>query len=255
MLKTGNEPMPLLSRPEYPRSNKYDPQWILDNQMGLNPLWLTEWICRDLKLAPGMRVLDLGCGRTLSSVFLAKEYDVQVWATDLWIAAEDNRQRIEAAGLTGQVFPIHADARSLPFAHEYFDVIVCVDAYIYFGTDDLYLDYLHRFVKPGGFLAVVVPGFMREIGDHLPEHLLPFWAQECWTWHTPDWWRWHWMRTGLVDVQIVDTMPGGVDPWMQWKKARFAAGDERESVKTDIRVMEADQGRYMGFVRMIAQRR
>jgi cyclopropane fatty-acyl-phospholipid synthase-like methyltransferase len=132
---SSNELKQLLSRPEYPRSTKYDPQWILDNQMGLNPLWLAEWICRDMPLRPAMRVLDLGCGKTLSSVFLTKEYDVEVWATDLWIAAEDNRQRLEAAGVGKQVLPIHADARSLPFAHDFFDAIVCLDAFIYFGTD------------------------------------------------------------------------------------------------------------------------
>ncbi len=35
----------LLRRDEYSRSSGYDPRWILDNQMGLNPLWLIEWIC------------------------------------------------------------------------------------------------------------------------------------------------------------------------------------------------------------------
>jgi cyclopropane fatty-acyl-phospholipid synthase-like methyltransferase len=31
---------------------------------------MTEWLAEPLDLRPGMRVLDLGCGRTLSSVFL-----------------------------------------------------------------------------------------------------------------------------------------------------------------------------------------
>lgn len=35
--------------------------------------------------------------------------------------------------------PIHADARSLPFAAEFFDAIVCIDSFLYYGTDDLYL--------------------------------------------------------------------------------------------------------------------
>jgi SAM-dependent methyltransferase len=61
-----------------PRSNKYDPQWIINNQMGLNPLWLTEWLCEKIPLTSGMRVLDLGCGKALSSIFLAEEYGVQV---------------------------------------------------------------------------------------------------------------------------------------------------------------------------------
>jgi hypothetical protein len=130
---------------------------------------------------------------------------------------------------------------------------VCVDAYIYFGTDDLYLDYLHKFVKPGGQIGMVVPGFMRDIEGHLPPHLLPFWAQECWTWHTADWWRWLWSRTGLVEVQVVDTLPDGCEMWLQWKRARLARGDGSPGLESDIQVLEADGGRYMGFVRMIAQ--
>jgi cyclopropane fatty-acyl-phospholipid synthase-like methyltransferase len=41
-----------------------------------------------------MRVLDLGCGRALSSIFLRREFGVQVWATDLWFSTSENRQRI-----------------------------------------------------------------------------------------------------------------------------------------------------------------
>jgi SAM-dependent methyltransferase len=252
---TRDELATLLSRGEYPRARKYDPRWVVENQMGLNPLWLSEWLCRDMTLHPGMRVLDLGCGKGVSSVFLAREYGVQVWATDLWISADDNRARLEEAGLQAQAFPIHADARSLPYAHDFFDAIVCVDAFIYFGTDDLYLDYLHQFVKPGGRIGIAVPGFMRELDGPLPVHLRPFWGQDCWSWHTVDWWRRHWERTSLVEVEVADTMPDGIGAWLQWKKARLAAGDDSDSVRTDIEVMEADEGEYMGFVRMIGRRR
>lgn len=57
-----------------------------------------------------MRVLDLGCGKAVSSVFLAREFEVQVWATDLWVPATDNAQRIADQGLSDAVFPIHADS-------------------------------------------------------------------------------------------------------------------------------------------------
>ena len=29
-----------------------------------------------MELEPGMRVLDMGCGKAISSIFLAKEFDV-----------------------------------------------------------------------------------------------------------------------------------------------------------------------------------
>ena len=79
----------LLHDDRFPLSSKYDPEWIIDNEMGPNVLWITEALCEVMDLKPGMRVLDLGCGGALSSIFLAKEFGVQVWATDLWVKATD----------------------------------------------------------------------------------------------------------------------------------------------------------------------
>ena len=223
--------------------------------MGLNPLWLTEWVCEKMPLAPGMRLLDLGCGKGLSSIFLAKEYDVQVWAVDLWIKPTESYDHFRQSGVQDRAFPLHADARDLPFAHRCFDAVICIHAYICFGTDDLYLETLCHFVKPGGWIGISVPGFMREPEGQLPDHALPFWAQECWTWHTANWWRRHWERTGLVAEVNRDTLPDGWKLWLQWKQARERLEGESPSLTSDIRVLEADRGRFMGYVRMVACRK
>jgi cyclopropane fatty-acyl-phospholipid synthase-like methyltransferase len=56
----------------FPRASKYNPDWVIANASGgANALWLTEWLAESLDLRPGMRVLDLGCGRAASSIFLA----------------------------------------------------------------------------------------------------------------------------------------------------------------------------------------
>ena len=61
----------------FPRASAYNPDWILAGVSGAaNPLWMTEWLCESLDLRPGMRVLDLGCRRALSSVFLRREFGV-----------------------------------------------------------------------------------------------------------------------------------------------------------------------------------
>src|SRR6187200_1276475 len=113
----------------FPRASKYHPDWVLGGVAGgANPLWLAEWLCESLELRPGMRVLDLGCGRAISSIFLHREFGVQVWATDLWFSASENLKRIRDAGVEANVFPIHADARTLPFAAEFFDAVVSIDS-------------------------------------------------------------------------------------------------------------------------------
>ena len=58
----------LLANDRFPLSANYDPEWVLQGWMGPNVLWLTEWLCERMDLKPGMRVLDMGCGKALSSV-------------------------------------------------------------------------------------------------------------------------------------------------------------------------------------------
>ncbi len=104
----------------FPRASLYHPEWVIAHASGgANSLWLAEWLTTAMDLRPGMRVLDLGCGRASSSIFLHREFGVQLWATDLWFSAGENFQRIRDAGVAGGVFPLHADARSLPFAREF----------------------------------------------------------------------------------------------------------------------------------------
>ena len=221
--------------------------------MGPNVLWLAESLCPLLALRPGMRVLDLGCGKAISAIFLAKEFGVQVWATDLWIAAADNWARIAAAGLQDQVFPIHAEAHTLPFAEGFFDAMVSFDAYHYFGTDDLYLGYFARFVKPGGQIGIVVPGLQHELEAGLPEHLAPYWDWEFWSFHSPAWWRRHWEKTGKVDVTHADTMPDGWRQWQLWLEVSAEAG--YRSDPAELAMVAADAGRNLGFTRVVARRR
>lgn len=73
---------------QFPRSNAYHSDWVVENASGgANSLWLTEWLASTLELKSGMNVLDLGCGCACSSIFMAREYDVTVWATDSWCEA------------------------------------------------------------------------------------------------------------------------------------------------------------------------
>ena len=169
-----------------------------------------------MDLRPGMRVLDLGCGLAASSIFLRREFGVEVWATDLWFSAAENLQRIRDAGVEDGVFPIHADARSLPFADEFFDAIVSIDSFVYFGTDDLYLNYLARFVKPGGQMGIAGAGLVQEVEGRFPSTCATGGRRTVWCLHSAAWWRRHWERTGMVDVELADTMPDGWQRWLDW---------------------------------------
>ncbi len=251
----------LLHNDDFPLSSRYEPQWVLENQMGPNALWLAEWLCAEMDLEPGMRVLDMGCGKAVTSVFLAREFGVQVWANDLWISATENWQRVREAGLDGAVFPIHAEAHALPYADEFFDAVVSLDSYHYFGTDDMYLREFIRFLRPGGQIGIVVPGLMREFEGGVPEHLTRtqpsggrFWdPSACFTFHTVEWWRKHWEQTELVTVERADMMPEGWRDWLRFEQAKDAAG--MGGCEEELLAVQADQGRYLGFVRLVARRK
>jgi cyclopropane fatty-acyl-phospholipid synthase-like methyltransferase len=241
-----------LTMPELPRSASYDPEWMLENLMGPNAVWLAEALSQVMDLRPGMRVLDMGCGRAISSIFLAKEFGVQVWATDLWIKASENWERIRAAGLQDRVFPIHAEAHTLPFADDFFDAAVSMDAYHYFGTDDLYLGYYAHFVKPGGQLGIVVPGIQREFTDGLPEHLAPYWERDFWSFHSPAWWREHWQRTGPVEVAVADMAPNGWQHWLKWLEVAGEYGFPTSAEEAEM--LRRDAGRNLGFSRLVGRK-
>jgi len=236
--------------PEFPRASRYHPDWIVAAVSGgANPLWLTEWLAGAMDLRPGMRVLDLGCGRAMSSIFLAREFGLQVWATDLWCNATENLRRIRDAGVGDSVFPIHADARSLPFATEFFDAIVSIDSFFYYGTDDHYLGYLLRLLQPGGQIGIAGAAVIRELDGPPPEHLRAWWTPDCWCLHSAPWWRRHWDRTGFVDVETADTLDDGWRLWLDWHRA--IAPDNA----AEIAALEADRGEYLGYVRAVARRR
>ncbi|MFC4455125.1 SAM-dependent methyltransferase [Deinococcus sonorensis] len=241
-----------LTRPLYPRSAHYDPVWVLSNLMGPNVLWLTEALTHSMSLKPGMRVLDLGCGKAVSSIFLAREFGVQVWATDLWIGATENWNRIAAAGMQDRVTPIHADARSLPFADGFFDAALSLDAFQYFGTDELYLAYLSKFIRSGGELGIVSPALREEFAV-VPEHLAPYWGHESWSYHSPQWWRHHWAKGSLVEVTSAEFLEEGWRDWHDWNLIckRFGYG----FYQPDIDMLAADQGQNLGFSRVVAVKR
>ncbi|WP_084301980.1 SAM-dependent methyltransferase [Desulfonatronovibrio hydrogenovorans] len=248
----------ILNNPAFPRSNKYDPQWVMDNQMGPNALWLMEWLARDLPLEPGCRILDLGCGRAMTSIFLAREFKARVWAADLWISPENNYKRVVESGVDDLVFPIRAEAHALPFAQGFFDGVVSVDAYQYFGTDVLYLSYLSRFVRPGGFVGIVVPGLTREM-DTIPRHLAEpqpsgkiFWEDACRSFKTAEWWMRHWVDDPSVTEVRTDVLKDGWRHWRDFEAALELSG--KNIFPSDAHALDQDQGQYIGFIRARAQR-
>lgn len=234
----------------YVKSKKYDSEFVKANMMGPNSMVILENLLENVHLTSNMRVLDLGCGNGLTSIFLAKEYGVQVFAVDLWVSASDNYKRFSEVGLENQIVPIHADATQLPFADEYFDAVISVDAYHYFGSNDAYFDlHLYQILKENAIIAIAVPGMKSEIHNNIPGEMKPHWSKEAVAmWNSCDWWRKTLSKSENIKIESIQEMDCFNEAWQDWLKT------ENSYAIADKLMLEADNGRYMNLISIIGSR-
>jgi cyclopropane fatty-acyl-phospholipid synthase-like methyltransferase len=222
----------------YPKTEKYDPKWIEENWMGPNPLQLLEELCNNMKLLPSMKVLDMGCGKGLTSIFLAKEFGVTVFANDLWTDPTENLKRFESEGVSDKVFPFHAEAHALPYANGFFDAIISIDSYHYYGADEMYFPCTFaKLVKPGGQFGIVCPGLIQEYKNGYPETHESFWHEDMFSFHSAEWWCNLWRKTKIVDITSCYNIPDPKAiwyPWAYWAKEHLGF-DDVEFLNADIK--------------------
>jgi len=230
-------------------TDNYDKAFLLDTMMGPNAMRITEEMASFLPISPGMRILDLGCGMGISSILLAQKYDVTVFAADLWISPSENAKRFASLGLDTKIFPLLVDAtKEIPFAQEYFDMIISVDSYQYFGNNESMLPKLLPFVKKGGFVAVAVPGFIQDFPEgQLPQEVQPYWTPE-WYFYSCPWWRALWEKESGVVITVLREMDSCKQAWDDWLQS------PNPYAQSDIPMMEAGVGKYFNIIQMIGRK-
>ena len=236
-----------LVKDAFPLSAKYDAKWLVDLDMGPHPLWLLEDLAADLTLRPGMRVLDLGSGLGATSVFLAKEFGVDVVAADLWVDPGEAGAVFAKEGVDDRVLAMRVDAGRLPFGAGTFDAIVSIDAWEYFGTGDHYPPYVARFLKPGGQLGVATPALTTEVRDlgAIPDHIDRVVGAETAAWHTAEWLRSQWEFTRAFASVAAREQVDGCANWLLWERAVM---ELKGSMTSPVQQMlEADGGAFVTF--------
>lgn len=111
-----------------------------------------EHICRKLRLKPGERLLDIGCGWGALIRWAARYYGVQAHGITLSRDQYNHcRTEIEAAGLQDQVAVEFRDYRDLQ-GDACYDKIVSVGMFEHVGLKNLpiYFNIAWRLLKPGG---------------------------------------------------------------------------------------------------------
>jgi cyclopropane fatty-acyl-phospholipid synthase-like methyltransferase len=236
----------------FPLSAEYDRSWIKKNSMGENVLYNLESLCEIIEFNEGMRVLDLGCGKAASAVFLAKEFGVEVWAVDQFVAPSENYQRIKEMNCEHSVFPLKLNAKELPFPNDFFDIIVCVDSYMYYGTDERFTPYISQFLKPGGIIGIVDICFSKEINylAEVPDFMRAHYQDKWYFVHSMDWWVKLWKKTGhlkIINSEIV--------PQNDFIKSEYIIDFSSEKKQDDIAdALERDTEGMINIFRMTAQR-
>ena len=143
-----------------------------------------------LHLTAQDKALDLGCGKGLTSLVLARETSARICAADLWITAEENAQRFHIWGIDEQVTPVHADAAALPFDEKMFSALVSVDAYHYFGTPaGFFAEKMLPFLKDGAEVLIGIPGVKDEFAGRCDELLSDWLGDEAYMFRSPAEWQ------------------------------------------------------------------
>ena len=90
------------------RSDHYKTYFEASFLMGPNSVRLADALLEEypLQFTPENRVLDLGCGKGLTSLFIANETGATVYASDLWISEKENRARFAKWDLQDRLIPV-----------------------------------------------------------------------------------------------------------------------------------------------------
>lgn len=252
-------------------ADKNNLSFLQKTLMGPNGIRQAEELASHFPITKDMRILDLGAGMGLSSLYLVKEFGTKVFVTDFYIDPTENYERFQSIGIADKTVPMMLDAtQPFPFAKNYFDVIFSVGAYNLFGANEEMLPKLISYVKKGGYIAVAFPGLKFDFGDNVPQEMKRFWNEPevASLVRGIEWWKNLWSKTegcnsGCLEIVNISEQTCHNIAWQEYlanlnpsnQDNKWA--DELNSNIGDeqwiLDMMEAEGGKYFNTIQLIAK--
>jgi ubiquinone/menaquinone biosynthesis C-methylase UbiE len=120
---------------------------------------ITQQTLAVMDLKPGQRVLDLGCGAGWASRLLAKaagggERPGQVVGLDV---SDEMIRRARASSTDyDNILFVVGSAQQIPWQEDFFDKVLSVESFYYYGDQGGALDEVRRVMAPGGELYILI---------------------------------------------------------------------------------------------------
>ena len=142
------------------------------SQQGFSDMAQIGFMLDKVRLRPGQKVLDIGCGNGKMVEYIADAYGVLGCGFDISGAAIGAARR-RTAGIKDRLDFCQGSINGMRYGEESFDTVFSVDT-LYF-TDDMKetVREILRWIKPGGYFAAFFSEFLFSKDDPM-EKLTPF---------------------------------------------------------------------------------
>ena len=95
---------------------------------------------------------------------------------------------------------------------------------------------------------MAIPGLKYEFGKNVPDEMKPFWDDEvARTIHSIAWWKDLWSKAEGIDIVDISEMNCCKQAWDEWLTC------PNPYAVSDIKMMEAEGGKYFNLIRLIAK--
>lgn len=210
-------------------SNQFSDSFIHENLMGPNVVLMFNELCGG-RLPQGQeaRICDLGCGAGLSSLAIAQSCQGTVFAIDAWNTPEENQARFSTFACGNRIKAVQADAPELSFRQDFFDSLVCLDSYNYFGRQEGIIDQVASYVRPSGRIFLGISGVKRQPTAKDMQVFGLSWSPEQMEYiKTLAWWEELLAQSRAVRIDRAYEMACHKQAWQDWISCEneYAAGD------------------------------